>query len=517
MRNPGSISGQAERTPRTGTSWQLIGGSVRGAAHIRANKPNQDAIAWKPLGAATTTGAAGEGVLEARAMVAALADGHGGDRHPRSDRGAQLAVEATLMVLDKFVAGQRGRAPSAVLRAARRTVPRLISRRWRKLIDREAGDEPGGEQRYLPYGATILAVAVTERYLLYLQLGDGDILAVLADGSVRRPIAPDPAQGSTRETSSLCQEICDGLFRFAMQPLVETGAPELPTMLLLATDGYSNSFEDAEGLVTAARDIQDKADAHSLEQVRERLDGWLQETSHAGSGDDITVAVLRRVNAADAPVMAGTASGVAQAGPGERAARPMPPPLPPPQTIYAAAELVEEALDPSPLPGPEQNTASVPAPGSPEQLRRRMVRLQWGLGASLGLWVITLVAGLATIASRRDTPPKSPAPAVAVARNQGPMPAPARPQPAGMPAPPATVPPSGPAPAAAAGSPAQLAMAPARKRSRIAKKKRSRALRLARLNRRAKNASAAPAARAAAPAATPAKPVLRARKPRNRG
>src|SRR5688500_5490400 len=158
MRSPGSFSGNAERHAGTVPRWQLIGDSVRGAAHIRANKPNQDAIGWRALGPATTPGAAGERGLEARAMGAALADGHGGERHPRSDRGAQLAVEAALAVLEKFVAGQKGRTASAVLRAARRTLPRLIARRWRKLVDRDAGDEPGGDARYLPYGATVLAV-----------------------------------------------------------------------------------------------------------------------------------------------------------------------------------------------------------------------------------------------------------------------------------------------------------------------------------------------------------------------
>ena len=31
--------------------WAAGGSSVRGASHVRRNKPNQDAIAWAPAGA----------------------------------------------------------------------------------------------------------------------------------------------------------------------------------------------------------------------------------------------------------------------------------------------------------------------------------------------------------------------------------------------------------------------------------------------------------------------------------
>jgi hypothetical protein len=38
------------------------------------------------------------------------------------------------------------------------------------------------------YGATLLVAAVTERFVLYLQLGDGEILAVSDSGEVVRPL-----------------------------------------------------------------------------------------------------------------------------------------------------------------------------------------------------------------------------------------------------------------------------------------------------------------------------------------
>jgi serine/threonine protein phosphatase PrpC len=66
------------------SSWvHVVGASVRGAAHARADLPNQDAYTWVP------SSGRGEGV------VAAVSDGHGSKKSFRSKQGAKYAVDVT--------------------------------------------------------------------------------------------------------------------------------------------------------------------------------------------------------------------------------------------------------------------------------------------------------------------------------------------------------------------------------------------------------------------------------------
>ncbi len=58
---------------------------------------------------------------------------------------------------------------------------------------------------YLAYGATLLAVALTSSFALYMQLGDGEILIVSDAGEVTQPLLKDERL-LANETTSLCLE-----------------------------------------------------------------------------------------------------------------------------------------------------------------------------------------------------------------------------------------------------------------------------------------------------------------------
>src|SRR5919197_2980041 len=79
-------------------AWRVIGTSVTGATHLRANGPNQDAIAWWP--------ACGEGSR----LVLAVADGHGSAKCFRSDVGAACAVRTATRAAWDFLDGQAERS-----------------------------------------------------------------------------------------------------------------------------------------------------------------------------------------------------------------------------------------------------------------------------------------------------------------------------------------------------------------------------------------------------------------------
>ncbi|HEX8088193.1 MAG TPA: PP2C family serine/threonine-protein phosphatase [Blastocatellia bacterium] len=287
------------------TRWLVIGSSVIGASHIRAGLPNQDAVGWLQK-----TGAG-------RSLIVAASDGHGSAKYFRSHVGSRLAVEAAIALGQEFLNGQPDiKNLSAIKRTAEERLPREMSRRWTEAVeahiksspisaeemdalekkDGVAAREAIQEKPSHAYGATILIVLVEESFILYLQLGDGDILLVSDGGDVERPL-PKDERLFANETTSLSSQNAWSDFRFSFQTLV--GPP--PALILLSTDGYANSFISDEAFLKIGKDFLDMIRADGLDKVNANLETWLSEASAAGSGDDITLAIVCRTDALSSP------------------------------------------------------------------------------------------------------------------------------------------------------------------------------------------------------------------------
>jgi len=270
-------------TPR----WQAAGQSVRGAAHERSSMPNQDAICWRPDSGAGSS------------LVLAVADGHGSSRYPRSHIGASLAVETATQLVHDFVTGQADAENlSLVKRAAEEWLPRAMVREWREAVGEHVKANPLSDIELdalgrangdltKAYGATIVTAAVAERFVLYLQLGDGEILTVTDQGAVSKPLVKDERLFAN-ETTSLCTADAWSDFRVSFQPITH----EQPALILLATDGYPNSFRDEAGFLKVGPDILKTIRAEGLDRVKDNLEGWLSDSTRAGSGDDVTLGIL---------------------------------------------------------------------------------------------------------------------------------------------------------------------------------------------------------------------------------
>lgn len=265
-------------------AWQVVGQSVRGATHERNGLPNQDAIYWLP--------ASGRG----SPAVLAVADGHGSPRYPRSHVGAAIAVEKSAQLVDEFLHNQTNvDSLSLIKHAAEEWLPRALVRNWSEAITEHLQIDPLSDDELsllrddasIAYGATLIVTAVTERFILYLQLGDGDILCVSQSGDVTRPLSKDDRLFGN-ETTSLCANEAWRDFRVQFQPLTQSP----PALVLLSTDGYPNSFRDESGFLKVGSDILDMVQENGLASVNDRLAGWLRDSTRAGSGDDVTLGIL---------------------------------------------------------------------------------------------------------------------------------------------------------------------------------------------------------------------------------
>lgn len=283
------------------SEWRVIGTSVRGAAHERSGLPNQDRIIWTPE--------SGAGLP----LIVSLSDGHGSTKAFRSDTGAELAVRAAQTACRSFLTSETEPLhPSSVKRWAEESLPRDIVRRWtddvaddlaarpitKAELDQLRHKEGAEKQRQLAlnpilaYGATSLTAVFTESFILYLQLGDGDILAVSETGEVSRPL-PKDERLIANETTSLSSEKAWRDFRAQLQ--VVSASP--PALIVVSSDGYGNSFRDDTDFLKVGPDILEALRSEGLDKVNAKLGDWLTDASKTGSGDDISVGIICRTAA----------------------------------------------------------------------------------------------------------------------------------------------------------------------------------------------------------------------------
>jgi hypothetical protein len=168
---------------------------------------------------------------------------------------------------------------------------------WAALASAEAPDARAAVQAdpFLAYGATVLAVMATETRLIYLQLGDGDILDVDATGHTT-PAMPEDRRLIANQTTSLCLPNASQEFRSRVESI-----PQAPALVLLSTDGYANSFKTYEDFTLIGRDYLRLVREKGVEALSRDLPAILADASASGSGDDITLGMLVRVGAQSNP------------------------------------------------------------------------------------------------------------------------------------------------------------------------------------------------------------------------
>ncbi len=287
----------APRPEASGQPWRVIGHTVRGASHVRRDLENQDAIKWKPEGGGSR-------------VVISVADGHGSPKNFRSAAGAKIAVEVSLGLASELLAIPSDELTlSFVKDRLEQDVPRRIVRDWLDGVDRHLNHYPFREDELvrleeqdgrkgveliesngrLAYGSTLVTAIAMESFMVFWQIGDGDVLTVSASGKVNRPV-PGDERLIANETTSLCSLDASRLFRVAV---LGTPAP----MVMVSTDGFSNSFQDDEGFFKFGSDVREIILAEGLGTVNDRLDGWLREMTERGSGDDISIGIICRPEA----------------------------------------------------------------------------------------------------------------------------------------------------------------------------------------------------------------------------
>ena len=251
-----------------------------GASHVRKNKPNQDYGAVESIAVSP----------DSQIYVLAVSDGHGSEKSFRSDIGSKTAVNIAIEELKNLFSKQ----PSFdQINSQTDIITRRIIFEWKKFVKIHFIENPvNNEDLEIKsdldiqkiYGATLLVVLITSEYVLYLQIGDGNILAVDGSGNYFEPFEVDPLILGT-DTHSLCEKDAIKYCQIRVVP-----HQQLPLFVFITTDGLPNSFASDKAFSSSVADIYRIIKKHGLDLVKDEMKGWLKDYTEQGSGDDITIA-----------------------------------------------------------------------------------------------------------------------------------------------------------------------------------------------------------------------------------
>lgn len=279
------------------TKWKVICESVRGAMHKKKGLPNQDAFASK--------------ISErGKHVMIAVADGHGDSKCFRSQVGSRIAVKIAIDLLEEVSKCSSKSSNLSILKGNLESSFSIkLHSLWKKEVEKSfltAGfsrlnvtrpeisfdlrsEKPPciSEDSYLAYGTTLVSALVTRNLLMFAQIGDGDVLVISSNGEIYSPV-PDDERLLGNATTSLCSPEASKDFRFFIERL--SGKP--PLLIMLSTDGLSNSFASEEEFKEIAKTLLDILNTQGMEYLKSNIGCFMNDLSSDRVGDDITIGII---------------------------------------------------------------------------------------------------------------------------------------------------------------------------------------------------------------------------------
>ncbi len=293
--------------------WMILGKSVQGAVHKRKSIPCQDYFAFYKE-------------LDNYPIILSVSDGHGGQKHFRSDRGSRFACDAAIEISKAYFRKPKTQMQDNLIKDIVETrLKSDILKRWTNLVLEDAKkfpftieelslleltednfnnlmyneDLPETVHKVLTaYGATLLLVIILKNLAISLQIGDGDILFYYDRPNTDFENVVSPVPGDSllfaNETTSLCSEEPLKYFRYNITYFYNV--ENVPDLILMSTDGYANSYSSKDDFYKTAADYYSILKANQNQVTQQDLEEWLNDTSEKGSGDDITILLAMGIN-----------------------------------------------------------------------------------------------------------------------------------------------------------------------------------------------------------------------------
>ena len=252
--------------------------------------------------------------------ICVVADGHGSDNYPRTDKGSKYAVESCMQKLKEFVETVEGISETdeesreefilSFVNDPKHNVltglAHSILQEWANRVQDDIKNEPFSEEelskvsekykeRYLAeefkienirkaYGCTLIAFLITKDYSFGLQIGDGKCIMVDDAGDFSEPI-PWDENCSMNITTSICDNNAGDEFRFY-------ATKKSPVAIFCGSDGIDDSYTSMEEVYAFYRTILEIFIEEGREVGQQEIEEYLPTLTRKGSGDDVSVATI---------------------------------------------------------------------------------------------------------------------------------------------------------------------------------------------------------------------------------
>ena len=231
-----------------------------------------------------------------RAII--VCDGHGGNKHFRSQIGAETAINICRDIIPHFAKKIKKKANEK--QALKELESNLVTK-WREavslhlmehpIIDKELVNCSETDKKEISndsviiYGTTIIVAILCKNNLFVFQLGDGNARIITNNGIER--LFKDDATFIMGRTTSLCnREACLNI-KDVILPVANIKC------CFISTDGVYNSFSNESFFNTFIEKVFFEVKNNDVHFVINELKEFLPNLTKNGSGDDVSVAILK--------------------------------------------------------------------------------------------------------------------------------------------------------------------------------------------------------------------------------
>lgn len=213
-------------------------------------------------------------------MICAIADGHSGDFFINSHKGSRFACESAIEVLKKYENEDKNKIKSLL---DNKTLQVEICNKWRALVQQDMKQSLNMvfKYNYFKYGTTLLIVMIKDDYILFIKLGDGDIL-IKEEDNIKKVLP------------SYKQNIVDCLAEEkAYDKMIFNVIDHKKNIsnVIVYSDGFENSFVSYKSMVKEINNtlINYNKNIFSKMNLENEYDKYLSDLSKKGSLDDISI------------------------------------------------------------------------------------------------------------------------------------------------------------------------------------------------------------------------------------
>jgi len=257
--------------------------SIQGASHIQKQIVCQDSAAH---------------YYNDTFATAVVSDGHGSEKHFRSDIGSKIAVDISIQTIKEFITREKDYIhtifsnPDKILKQ----LASNIIYRWSEKIHQHFNENPLTEEEQTLhrnidvekiahiYGATLIIAVMTKKFWFALQTGDGACVTI-TNKNTAEIFVPKDDRLIFNFVTSLCDADAIGNFRYYFSEINKEKQP--PLGIIITSDGVVNSFKEDHFLDFNCKTLNLFT---TQENASEEIQKFLPILTEKGSKDDVSIA-----------------------------------------------------------------------------------------------------------------------------------------------------------------------------------------------------------------------------------